>query len=87
MLKFIDGGVCAAHPINNGLAELSATHPYYHGEKVAFALLCQLILENAPRETLEQVLAFHTHVGLPVTLLAARLLEQGWMTPDAAQGS
>lgn len=26
-------------------------------------------------------------VGLPVTLLAARLLEQGWMTPDAAQGS
>ena len=26
-------------------------------------------------------------VGLPVTLLAARLLEQDWMTPDAAQGS
>lgn len=67
-LGFESGGVCAAHPINNGLAELPATHGRYHGEKVAFALLAQLVLENAPREELERVMAFHTHVGLPVTL-------------------
>ncbi len=67
-LGFESGGIAAAHPINNGLAELPATHSFYHGEKVAFALLCQLVLENAPQETMEQVLDFHTKVGLPVTL-------------------
>ena len=67
-LGFESGGIGAAHPINNGLAELPATHPYYHGEKVAFATICQLVLEHAPEEEVEQVLRFHTRVGLPVTL-------------------
>ena len=67
-LGFESGGIGAAHPINNGLAELPATHPYYHGEKVAFALIAQLVLEHAPQEEIEKVLAFHTRVGLPVTL-------------------
>ena len=67
-LGFESGGIGAAHPINNGLAELPATHSYYHGEKVAFALIAQLVLEHAPQEEIEKVLAFHTRVGLPVTL-------------------
>ena len=40
----------------------------YHGEKVAFGTLVQLVLEKAPQEELEQVLAFLRDTGLPLTL-------------------
>ena len=39
----------------------------YHGEKVAFGVLVQLVLENSPLEEIEEVLEFSTSVGLPVT--------------------
>ncbi|VEB51630.1 glycerol dehydrogenase [Salmonella enterica subsp. enterica] len=32
-------------------------HHYYHGEKVAFGTLTQLVLENAPVEEIETVAA------------------------------
>ncbi|MCI8991604.1 MAG: glycerol dehydrogenase [Eubacterium sp.] len=67
-IGFESGGICAAHPINNGLAELAQTHPYMHGEKVAFALLCQLILAQEPQETLREVIGLFRKIGLPVTL-------------------
>jgi glycerol dehydrogenase len=47
---------------------LSNTHHYLHGEKVAYGLLMQLILEGQPRPVVEAVLAFAIRVGLPVTL-------------------
>lgn len=40
----------------------------YHGEKVAFGVITQLVLENALREELNQVLDFCISVGLPVTM-------------------
>ena len=40
----------------------------YHGEKVAFGTLAQLVLENAPMEEIEEVISFCLEVGLPVTL-------------------
>lgn len=40
----------------------------YHGEKVAFGTLVQLVLENASEEELEEVLGFCEAVGLPTTL-------------------
>lgn len=40
----------------------------YHGEKVAFGTLVQLVLENALAEELETVLEFCAQVGLPITL-------------------
>ena len=40
----------------------------YHGEKVAFGVITQLVLENAPKEELNQVLDFCVSVGLPVTM-------------------
>ncbi|HEX9025718.1 MAG TPA: iron-containing alcohol dehydrogenase, partial [Clostridium sp.] len=43
-------------------------HHMYHGEKVAFGTLSQLVLENAPMEEIEEVLDFCTSVGLPITL-------------------
>lgn len=67
-LGFESGGVCAAHPINEGLSELPGAHPYLHGEKVAFALLAQMLLSNEPMERVHETMAFLHDVHLPVTL-------------------
>ena len=65
-LGFESGGLAAAHAIHDGLTILEGTHGYYHGEKVAFGTLCQLVLENAPKEEIQTVLEFCLSVGLPV---------------------
>jgi len=62
------GGLAAAHAIHNGLTVLEEAHGMYHGEKVAFGTLCQLVLENAPIDEIEEVIEFCLDVGLPVTL-------------------
>lgn len=67
-IGFESSGLAAAHAIHNGLTTAQATHHYLHGEKVAFGLLTQLVLENTPRSVLERVLGFATEVGLPITL-------------------
>ncbi|HML47812.1 MAG TPA: iron-containing alcohol dehydrogenase, partial [Clostridia bacterium] len=67
-LGFESGGLAAAHAIHNGLTLLPETHAYYHGEKVAFGTLAQLVLENAPKEELEEAMGFCLDVGLPVCL-------------------
>ncbi|MGI6108347.1 MAG: glycerol dehydrogenase [Eubacteriaceae bacterium] len=67
-IGFESGGLAGAHAIHNGLTVLPETHSMYHGEKVAFGTLVQLILENAPEEELAEVLDFCISVGLPVTL-------------------
>ena len=67
-LGFESGGLAAAHAIHDGLTIMEGTHAYYHGEKVAFGTLTQLVLENAPMEEIKEVLGFCMSVGLPVCL-------------------
>ena len=67
-LGFESSGLAAAHAVHNGLTVAPGTHHYLHGEKVAFGLLVQLVLEGSSRTTVEQVLGFSTEVGLPITL-------------------
>ncbi len=67
-IGFESGGLAGAHAIHNGLTVLPECHHMYHGEKVAFGTLTQLILEDVPLEELEEVLAFCIELGLPVTL-------------------
>ncbi|KYC60977.1 MAG: glycerol dehydrogenase [Heyndrickxia faecalis] len=67
-IGFESGGLAAAHAIHNGLTVLEETHSMYHGEKVAFGTLAQLILEDAPKAEIEEVVSFCLSVGLPVTL-------------------
>lgn len=67
-LGFESGGLAGAHAIHDGLTLLPGTHHHYHGEKVAFGTLAQLLLENAPEEEIHQVLGFCLEVGLPVCL-------------------
>src|SRR6185295_16779837 len=47
-IGFESSGLAAAHAIHNGLTTVPATHAYLHGEKVAFGLLTQLVLEGQP---------------------------------------
>lgn len=66
-LGFESSGLAAAHAIHNGLTTAPGTHPYLHGEKVAFGLLTQLMLEDQPKAVVQEVLRFSIAVGLPVT--------------------
>ena len=65
-LGFESGGLAGAHAIHDGLTMLEEAHHYFHGEKVAFGTLCQLVLENSPTKEIEEVLEFCLSVGLPV---------------------
>lgn len=67
-LGFESGGLAGAHAIHNGLTVLEETHEMYHGEKVAFGTIVQLVLENASETELSEVLDFIDSVGLPMTL-------------------
>jgi glycerol dehydrogenase len=74
-LGFESSGLAAAHAIHNGLTAAPATHGYFHGEKVAYGLLTQLVLEGQSRGVVEPVLRFATEVGLPITLAEIGLAE------------
>lgn len=67
-LGFESAGLAAAHAIHNGLTVAPETRDFYHGEKVAFGTLVQLVLEGAPHETLTEVMTFSRSVNLPITL-------------------
>ena len=78
-LGFESSGLAAAHAVHNGLTTAAGTHDYMHGEKVAFGVITQLMLENQPRTVVEEVLAFSKSVGLPVTFAGVGL----GIAPDA----
>jgi glycerol dehydrogenase len=65
---FESSGLAAAHAIHNGLTVIKECHHLYHGEKVAFGTLVQLVLENSPMDEIETVINFCKQVGLPITL-------------------
>ncbi len=67
-LGFESGGLASAHAINKGLTHVKDCDAYYHGEKVAFGTLCQLILEERDPDLIKEVFTFCKSVGLPTTL-------------------
>lgn len=66
-IGFESGGLAGAHAIHNGLTVLEECHHMYHGEKVAFGTITQLVLENIPAEELQSIIDFCIELGLPVT--------------------
>jgi glycerol dehydrogenase len=78
-LGFESSGLAAAHAVHNGLTAVPETRAYLHGEKVAFGVLVQLIMEGQHHSIIEEVLRFSASVGLPLTLADIGL---GQMTPD-----
>jgi glycerol dehydrogenase len=67
-LGFESSGLAAAHSVHDGLTVLEETHHCYHGEKVSFGTIVQLVLENASSAEIDQVLALCKSVGLPTCL-------------------
>ncbi|SNQ49318.1 Glycerol dehydrogenase [Frankia canadensis] len=72
-LGFESGGLAVAHSVHNGLTVAAGTHRFLHGEKVAFGLLVQLVVEGRPDSELSAALDFCAAVGLPTTLAAIGL--------------
>ena len=67
-LGFESSGLAAAHAIHNGLTVMEEAHRSFHGEKVAFGVLVQLVLENASQQEFQKVQGFCRSVGLPTCL-------------------
>ena len=65
---FESGGLAAAHAINDGFAQEPQAHGAYHGEKVAFGLVAQLVLEGMGDEELSQGLSCMRDADIPMTL-------------------
>ena len=47
---------------------LEECHHMFHGEKVAFGTLAQLVLENEPQDEIIRLIQFYKTLGLPTTL-------------------
>lgn len=61
------GRIAGAHSIHNGLTTLNETHRPLHGDKVAYGILVQLVLEKKWDEV-EELLLFYREIGLPLSL-------------------
>lgn len=67
-LGFINGGLAGGHGFHSGFSAVPGGEASLHGEKVAFGLLCQLVLEGAPKAELDGLMDFLHDTDLPVTL-------------------
>ena len=63
-----NGGHAGGHAVHNGLTTLAATKNKLHGEKVAFGVQVQLVMEERPHQAISEVQAFCHAVGLPLCL-------------------
>ena len=62
------GRIAGAHAIHNGLTVLEGTHQALHGNKVAYGILVQLVLEDKWQE-IEALRPFYEELGLPLSLV------------------
>ncbi len=72
MVSDLGGEGCAsaaAHPVAAGLTLIDIVHKMYHGEVVAFGILCQLMLEDKPDGEVNEFLTICKRLGLPMTLM------------------
>ena len=67
-LGFLNTGLSCAHGIHSGLTAVESAHSFLHGEKVAFGIVVQMVLENTPAGELDKVMRFMVDIGMPVTL-------------------
>jgi glycerol dehydrogenase len=67
-LGFENTGCAAAHAVHTGLHEIPGAEASHHGEMVAFGVIFQLVMEKAPAEEIEKVIAFLSRLGLPTSL-------------------
>lgn len=63
-----NGGLAVSHSVYNGFTGLEECENAMHGSIVAFGTIAQLVLEDAPKAEVREVMEFCVSVGLPVTL-------------------
>lgn len=61
------GRIAGAHAVHNGLTVLDETHDALHGDKVAYGILIQLVLEDKWDE-IEKLIPYYQKIGLPASL-------------------
>jgi glycerol dehydrogenase len=67
-MAFENGGCAAAHSVGNALTLLPEARGQSYGELVAFGSIVQLVLEDAPREEMDDIMNLFLSTGLPMTL-------------------
>jgi glycerol dehydrogenase len=67
-MAFENCGPAAAHSVGNALTLLPEARQHSYGELAAFGSIVQLVLENAPREEMDDVMNLFLSTGLPLTL-------------------
>jgi len=58
----------AAHALNYAMTYIEGTNSVLHGEKVAFGIIMQLILEGREDEELKELLSLYSALDLPLSL-------------------
>jgi glycerol dehydrogenase len=66
-MGFENNGSASDHCFYFGTLALDRPEYVYHGEGVAFSTCCQLVMQGASNEQLDQVYSFCRDVGLPIT--------------------
>ncbi|MFC5735437.1 iron-containing alcohol dehydrogenase family protein [Cytobacillus gottheilii] len=59
------GRMAGAHAIHNGLSFVNETHSILHGQKVAYGILVQLVLEKRHAEV-EELIPFYKALNFPI---------------------
>ncbi|MGM9928539.1 MAG: iron-containing alcohol dehydrogenase family protein [Bacillus sp. (in: firmicutes)] len=82
------GRIAGAHAVHNGLTVLGETHHALHGDKVAYGILVQLVLEDKWLE-IKQLLLLYKELGLPysVTQLGVKELREDMVTAIATKAT
>lgn len=73
-LGFESAGLSGAHAIHNGFTAVhGAIHEKTHGEKVAYGVLVQLMLEDVDKKELDEYIEFYQSIGMPTTMAELNL--------------
>ena len=73
-LGFENGGIAVAHAVHNGFTALEGEiHNLSHGQKVAYGILTQLVLEGYAEAEILRYVGFFKEIDLPTTLAELHL--------------
>ncbi|HLG27027.1 MAG TPA: iron-containing alcohol dehydrogenase, partial [Paenisporosarcina sp.] len=79
------GRIAGAHSIHNGMTIAPESHEALHGNKVAYGILVQLLLERKESEV-ERLLPFYQKLGLPTSLYELNIPSK-WIDEIAQQAT
>lgn len=78
-LGFENGGIAVAHAVHNGFTALEGDiHDLTHGQKVAYGILTQLVLEGFSEAEISRYVNFFKAIELPTTLADLHLADASY---------